>query len=1036
LKISKATGASLRCSGPVVEPLGAPSISAVLPQTIAAGFSAVAKKVTGTNFTANATIRMKAFFVLVFMALFALPAFAATPVCMYQDVQSGPATGGQGGNGIYLDIYGLNFGTSQGSSTVTVNGTPVAQYIYWGADPTGDRQQIGVQIASGTTGTGNIVVTTPGGSCSNLTFTVRSGHIWFIGPAVDTSTPASCATMEAANSYSTPWGLDTTDGPNVTDGTPVYSTYRTPYTYLNCLPPGDVLVFLNGTTWPYYDSRGWHASLTIPNNETCSASSFYTVMARPGATTLFGSLTNTTGALTGLSYKGLVDLCGNSVIAGLGVTGATGGGNSASTGGSSTLWSRFIGNEVQCPTCDGSDGALDSGNYTNAYAEILGNWVTNVGTTANSGAGTGKTFHNVYISGSNFEFAWNRISNSGGAGYAYNGVQVHHDGGSGYFNFSIHDNDISDVNGSGINLSVIDPSSGYVQTYNNIIHHTGLALGSDGGSDDPHSCIAVKGYGGATEAGTAYIWNNTMYDCSSFLNNSLAVSGQGESCTIFIPANQLNVTTNLVNNVVYQPAYTYSGNYNVYICGDGTAGTISGSNNIWYSASTPGSTAYATAVGTIENPLYVNSIDGAWTNYELQSGSPAVGEGLRVGPIESSGVSNTYLTWDFAQATRPNPPSIGALEYGSTSSVEQITVSATPNPAILGQPVTLTATVGQTASSVPTGSINFLNGSVSLGQASLNSEGTATLVLSSLSAGSYAVVGSYSGDSHYPAGESSVVSLQVLSATATTLVASPNPVTAGQALDLTATVSGTTSPTGTVSFMNGSTVLGTATLNSSGVATLSTTSLAVGTYSLAAQYTGTASFPASTSAAASVTVNAATAPIVPSFSMTVSGSTPSSVLPGETAVYSLVVTPTVGTTLPAITFAASGLPAGATATFSPQEIAAGGGTTNVTMSIQTPAAQSARLERNRELGGGLPIVALGLLLLPFGRGSRRFGKRMMRLSCIVLLLAGAASLAGLTGCGADVSSPGANAQTYTFTVTSASASTSVSQTAQVTLAAE
>jgi lysylphosphatidylglycerol synthetase-like protein (DUF2156 family) len=106
------------------------------------------------------------------------------------------------------------------------------------------------------------------------------------------------------------------------------------------------------------------------------------------------------------------------------------------------------------------------------------------------------------------------------------------------------------------------------------------------------------------------------------------------------------------------------------------------------------------------------------------------------------------------------------------------------------------------------------------------------------------------------------------------------------------------------------------------------------------------------------------------------------------------------------------------------------------MSIQTPAAQSARLERNRELGGGLPIVALGLLLLPFGRGSRRFGKRMMRLSCIVLLLAGAASLAGLTGCGADVSSPGANAQTYTFTVTSASASTSVSQTAQVTLAAE
>jgi hypothetical protein len=273
------------------------------------------------------------------------------------------------------------------------------------------------------------------------------------------------------------------------------------------------------------------------------------------------------------------------------------------------------------------------------------------------------------------------------------------------------------------------------------------------------------------------------------------------------------------------------------------------------------------------------------------------------------------------------------------------------------------------------------------------------------------------------------------------LVASPNPVTEGQALILTATVkeSGTTPPTGTVSFMNGSAVMGTAALNSSGVATLSITSLAVGTYSITAQYpsatganpqgSGSAS-PAS--ATVLVTVDAATVPIVPSFSMTVTGSTASSVVSGQTAVYSVAVAPTTGPTLPAITFTASGLPAGATATFSPSKIAAGAGTTNVTLSIQTPAAQSARLERNRELNGGLPVVALCLLLLPFGRNSRRFGKRLMRLSSMVLLLAGAASLMGLTGCGADVAR--STVQSYTVTVTSASAS--VSQTAQVTLAVE
>ena len=46
----------LGCGSAVVESLGAPSISAVLPQTIAAGSSTVTMKVVGTNFTNNAVI--------------------------------------------------------------------------------------------------------------------------------------------------------------------------------------------------------------------------------------------------------------------------------------------------------------------------------------------------------------------------------------------------------------------------------------------------------------------------------------------------------------------------------------------------------------------------------------------------------------------------------------------------------------------------------------------------------------------------------------------------------------------------------------------------------------------------------------------------------------------------------------------------------------------------------------------------------------------------------------------------------------------
>jgi len=190
----------------------------------------------------------------------------------------------------------------------------------------------------------------------------------------------------------------------------------------------------------------------------------------------------------------------------------------------------------------------------------------------------------------------------------------------------------------------------------------------------------------------------------------------------------------------------------------------------------------------------------------------------------------------------------------------EVTVSVAPSQATLEEPITLTATVAQTGSSVPTGSINFLNGSVSLGQASLDSEGTATLVVSSLSVGTYKVIADYSGDSNYPAGDSGYVTLQVISTSQTNLAASSNPITAGLALALTATVegSGSTVPGGSVKFLNGSALLGTATLNSSGVATLSTTSLASGANSLTAQYTGSTSYGSSTSPEVSVTVEPAT----------------------------------------------------------------------------------------------------------------------------------------------------------------------------------
>jgi hypothetical protein len=89
------------------------------------------------------------------------------------------------------------------------------------------------------------------------------------------------------------------------------------------------------------------------------------------------------------------------------------------------------------------------------------------------------------------------------------------------------------------------------------------------------------------------------------------------------------------------------------------------------------------------------------------------------------------------------------------------------------------------------------------------------------------------------------------SATSTMLLSSWNPSAAGQLVTFMATVTSaaTGTPTGTVTFLDGSTSIGTGTLNASGVATFTTFSLSVGFDSITAQYGGDTNFGSSTSAA-------------------------------------------------------------------------------------------------------------------------------------------------------------------------------------------
>jgi len=77
-----------------------------------------------------------------------------------------------------------------------------------------------------------------------------------------------------------------------------------------------------------------------------------------------------------------------------------------------------------------------------------------------------------------------------------------------------------------------------------------------------------------------------------------------------------------------------------------------------------------------------------------------------------------------------------------------VTLSSSPNPSLLNQPVVLTAKVAAVPPAVgtPTGTVAFQDGATALGTATLSSSGVATLTLSTLAIGSHSLTAVYSGD--------------------------------------------------------------------------------------------------------------------------------------------------------------------------------------------------------------------------------------------------------------------------------------------------
>jgi hypothetical protein len=192
-----------------------------------------------------------------------------------------------------------------------------------------------------------------------------------------------------------------------------------------------------------------------------------------------------------------------------------------------------------------------------------------------------------------------------------------------------------------------------------------------------------------------------------------------------------------------------------------------------------------------------------------------------------------------------------------------ITLSA--NSAVYSQGVTFTATVtaASPGAGTPTGTVTFLDDTTVLGTANLSGD-SATFTTTTLAVGSHSIAASYGGDNGFAASAFSSKALAVKAdGSTTTLTSSADPSTFGQSVTFTATVTANSPgggvPGGTVTFKDGKTTLGTATLNASGVATFTTSSLSAGSHAITAAYGGSANYKTGTPAALTQTVNPAAA---------------------------------------------------------------------------------------------------------------------------------------------------------------------------------
>jgi hypothetical protein len=364
------------------------------------------------------------------------------------------------------------------------------------------------------------------------------------------------------------------------------------------------------------------------------------------------------------------------------------------------------------------------------------------------------------------------------------------------------------------------------------------------------------------------------------------------------------------------------------------------------------------------------------------------------------------------------------LSVTSEMSPTVLTITPSSNSLGLGANVTVTVTAGVAASGPPAGSVPptgpvtlAVNGTA-LNPVSLSTTGGVTSAVFSvpITSTTNSIVATYAGDANYSSATTNPYILTASkAATNVVLTANSTTVQVGQAVIITTTVTPVVvpaagaeqNPTGTVLFLSGTTLIGSATLTAvsgtdSSTASLTSQTIPGGSDAITAVYQGDSTYATGTSNV--LTVN------VQGFTLTASPSNPPTnlnITKGGAAVESFVITGVGGYSGLVQVLCTAPAQDDMTCAVSPQQVTP---TATVTFVVETyvtggPAYAAAGKPRPPgplwpRAAGGAIFAGLFFFLLPFGRHARVFLRQGPRRFIVLLML-----LAGLVATGIGCGSP-------------------------------